>query len=272
MTTLLSAERYKLLHSRVTAVILLIIAAMKTFVIWVPYIMGLGFQTGNEPHGNIAGSTGGAAATGSPSGLLGQNGVKLMGGESTILLILLIAFVGFFVASEFQNGTIRNILSLGKRRSMVFMSKILGVFAVLTAIFAITIAIAIVGYSLQYGFGDMGFVEFIGYFAWNFFMQLLYHMPYAAVFCMIAFIARSTGLSIILGIGYLIFNSIAQSFPGSIPGLQFATKLFPEYYINDFGQLGGDMTFIISSVLVSVAYIVLACAIGCIVFKKCDVK
>ncbi len=79
-------------------------------------------------------------------------------------------------------------------------------------------------------------------------------------------------MSIILGGGYLIFNSIAQSFLGSILGLQFATKLFPEYYINGFGQLGGDVSFVISSILVSLAYIVLACVIGCVAFEKSDVK
>lgn len=155
---------FMILHSKATAVVLLGIAAMKMFFIWAPYLF---MPPATLPAASVASTADGARA------LLGQNGVRLMGGESTILLICFIAFVGFFVAAEFQNGTIRNILSLGKCRTTMFISKLLMSFTALTAIFVITVVVAVVGHSLQYGFGDMRIAAFVRYFAWNFFLQLL---------------------------------------------------------------------------------------------------
>ncbi|MDR2418445.1 MAG: ABC transporter permease [Treponema sp.] len=60
--------------------------------------------------------------------VLGQIAISKICDASPFLCIWLSSFTGFFIATEFQNGTIRNTLALGKKRSSVYLAKLAAVF------------------------------------------------------------------------------------------------------------------------------------------------
>ncbi|MEV5029557.1 ABC transporter permease [Paenibacillus sp. LPE1-1-1.1] len=247
MTTLISAEWYKLLRGKVLAIILACVTAQTVIQVLAQYT-----ETGDPP-------------------FLGQFGVLVPANGSFLLQVWLSAFVGYFIASEFQNGTMRNILALGKNRTHVYLSKLLSACIAIAAIYTTIAIVATAGFSAVSGFGDMTFDEFWSFFTWNFFMQILYHLAYAAIFTMFAFLSRSLGMTIILGFGYML---VMLFFPGFLSrvGLDAAEELLPGYYISAFGHLSGDPVFVTKGIIVSAAYFVLTCIIGCIVFNKSDIK
>jgi ABC-2 type transport system permease protein len=245
MTTLIFAEWYKLLRSKVLAIILVGVTAQTVIQVLANYNY-------TKP-------------------ILGQFGVFAPAGLSFLLQVWLLAFVGYFVTSEFQNGTMRNMLALGKSRMHVYLSKLVSNFIALAAIYTTIILVATVGFSSVSGFGDMPLDKFWRFFTWSFFMQLLYHFIFAAIFTMFAFVSRSLGMTIFLGLGYLI---IMIFFPGVLRnmGISSAIEYFPDYYIYEFGSLSGDPAFVTKGMLISVVYIAITSIIGCITFQKVDVK
>lgn len=207
MTSLISAEWYKLLRGKVLAIILSGVAVLTLLKV-------LGELTSKEP-------------------ILGQFGVMLSADLSTFWQMWLAVFVGYFVASEFQNGTMRNILALGKNRTHVYLSKLLSSCIAVTAIYITVTFVATAGLSSLVGFGGMTLSEFLRFFSWNFFMQILYHFTFAAIFTMFAFFCRSLGMTIILGFGYAI---VMLFLPGvfNMLGLASGIKYLPIYYITFF--------------------------------------
>lgn len=247
MTTLISSEWYKLLRSKVLAVILAGVTAQTLIMVLEQY-----FKTEEPP-------------------VPGQFGVMVPVDTSFLLQVWLIAFVGYFVASEFQNGTMRNVVALGKNRTHVYLSKLLSASIAMVVIYSTVIVVATAGFSAVAGFGDMTFNEFWRFFAWNFFMQILYHVTFAAIFTMFAFLSTSLGMTILLGIGFWIFKMFLPFFL-SIIGHASAVEYLPDYYIGAFKDLSGDPAFITKGIIVSVAYIVITSVIGCIVFKNSDIR
>lgn len=247
MTTLISAEWYKMLRDKALAVILAGVTAQTLILVLEQY-----FKT-EEPS------------------ILGQFGVMAPVDTSILLQVWLIAFIGYFIASEFQNGTMRNILALGKNRTHVYLSKLLSASIAMVVIYATASIIATAGFSAVAGFGDMTSNEFWRFFTWNFSMQTLYHLTFAATFTMFAFLSRSLGMTILLGIGYWIVKMFLPFFLSTV-GLAFAVEYLPDYYIGAFEQLSGDPAFITKGITVSAAYIVITSIIGCIVFNKSDIR
>ncbi|MGO4546382.1 ABC transporter permease [Paenibacillus sp. 2TAB23] len=247
MTSLIYAEWYKLLRGKVLAIILACVTAQTVI-----QVLGQYTTTGEPP-------------------FPGQLGVLVAANGSFLLQLWLSAFVGYFVASEFQNGTMRNIVSLGKNRTHVYLSKLFSACVAITAIYAMITIVATAGFSAVFGFGDMAINEFTSFFTWNFFMQVLYHLTYAAIITMFAFVSRSLGMTIILGFGYML---VMLFFPGFLSrvGLEDMEEYLPGYYISGFGQLSGDPSFVAKGIIVTAAYFVITCIIGCIIFNKSDIK
>lgn len=246
MKTLIAAEWYKLLHGKVLFIILLGTVA-QTLLFQILYVLA------NRPQGP------------------GQLGFMVLANTSLFLQIWLLGFVGYFVSSEFQNGTMRNILALGKSRTQVYVSKLL---SVCIAIFTICVVITIVQavwLTVINGFGTMPLNEFLNISALTFSMQLLYHLTFAAVFTLIAFLSRSMGMTLMLGIGYWI---VLMNGPAVLSALHmaFAINYSPDHYIATFAALNGQPGFISMSIIISLIYIIVSTIIGCLIFRKSDMK
>lgn len=246
MKTLISAEWYKLLHGKVLAIIL---AGTATQTI----LFQIMYQLANRPQGP------------------GVSAVLVLANDSFFLQIWLLSFVGYFIASEFQNGTMRNTLALGKNRMQVYLAKQLATFVAIAAIFVLITIVQTVGLTVTNGFGDTSFDYFWHFFTLTFSNQLLYHLTFCAVFTMLAFLSRSMGMTLMLGIGYWI---VLMNTPAVLSALHmtFANNYSPDHYISSFAHFSGTPNFITMGILVSLAYILISTIIGCLIFKKSDIK
>jgi ABC-2 type transport system permease protein len=251
MTTLIYAEWYKILRSRALAIILAGVVAFTVLQVYDAY-------SSQEP-------------------VLGQNGIMEMGQHSWLLSIWFAAFVGYFVASEFPNGTIRNVLALGKNRTCVYLSKVFSACIAVSAMITAVGIVATVGFSMVFGFGDMGLGEFLSFFISSLTMQLLYYLTYATIFGMLAFLSKSPIMTVLLGIGYQFLKLSLAEFLENYAGgrLEFAVAFLPQNYfayISAIDAFRGDPALITRGALVSAAYMVLACIVGIAVFKRSDIS
>jgi ABC-2 type transport system permease protein len=209
----------------------------------------------------------------------GQLSVTVLASLSAFNCILLAAFAGFFVATEFDNGGIRNSLALGRDRLRLYLSKQLSVFAALASILFVTSVAATITGTARFGFGDMDAASFLAFFLTIFALQLLYHSVYAALFSAIAFITRSAGLTVLLSIGAILGEYAMASFFGLLGDFgQMMKTLLPVYSVGGlysvrqefFGY--ADPAFLTRSVIASVAAVLLFCLIGSIAFRKAEIK
>lgn len=246
MKTLIAAEWYKLLRGKVLIVILAGTVA-QTLVFQILY------QLANRPQGP------------------GQGGVMVLANTSLFLQIWMLAFVGYFISTEFQNGTMRNTLALGKNRTHVYLAKLLATFVAIAVICVAVTIVQTVWLTVVNGFGDMSFNKFLSYFALTFSMQLLYHLTFAAVFTLFAFLSRSMGMTLMLGIGYWI---VLMNAPAVLSALHmgFAADYSPLHYVATFAALNGQPGFITMGIIVSLGYILISTIIGSIIFNKSDIK
>ncbi|MDR3129399.1 MAG: ABC transporter permease [Tannerellaceae bacterium] len=202
---------------------------------------------------------------------LGQNGILMIGNASLILSICIAAFSSLFVASEFQQNTIRAALALGKKRIYVYLSKLI-VLCIAVVLFVIaSAAVSTAGLTLLYGFGEVPILEYVRQVLSVFSTQMKLYCTFASVFCMIAFLCRNVGVTVVLNVAYALLTSILMSFLASFDALAFIVKGFPQYYIMVLNQ-SNDLSFYVTATVVSLFYIIVPCIIGLYVFQRTDIK
>lgn len=262
MMTLLTAEWYKLIRSKALALILAGAAITA----------GLSIQ-GNISREDMENLTGAGWEELSESGfLLGCTGVNLISMSSMFIILWIAAFIGFFTASEFQNGTIRNVLALGKSRSHVFFSKFLISCAAVAAILVVVGSIGTIGATLAFGFGGADFPQYARYLSVYLPMQLYLHMIFAAIFCAIAFISRSVGMTLLLSIAYLVVTLTFTAYVGQFENLAFIQHFFPYGYVHYMTEYALEpWHFIPRALLTGAVHMLIPCAIGCFAFQKADI-
>jgi hypothetical protein len=253
MNRLLAAERFKLSHSIVLPTLAVFAAVFST--------LQMQGQSANQ----------GVAS--------GQLGVTMLGPLSPFICILLGAFVGFFVATEFDNGGVRNSLALGKDRLHLYLAKQTSVFVAIAALLIVSALCAILMGTARFGFGDMPTDAYAGFFLTIFFLQLLYHLVYASLFAAIAFITRNAAMTVLLTIGWLIFEMVLVSFLGRFAGFALSVRtVFPIYSVSGLyeaqqGLYGyANPMFVTRSIVASIVSVIILTAIGAWAFRKAEIK
>jgi ABC-type transport system involved in multi-copper enzyme maturation permease subunit len=209
----------------------------------------------------------------------GQLGVTMLGSLSPFICILLAAFAGFCVAAEFDNGGARNSLALGKDRLHLYLAKQASVFAALAALLIVSAAGAILTGTVRFGFGDMQSDAYMSFLLTIFLLQLLYHLVYAAMFAAIAFITRNATMTVLLSIGWLIFEMILVSFLGRIGGFALTVRtVFPIYSVSGLyeaqqGLYGyANPAFVTRSIIAGIVSVILLIGVGAWAFRKAEIK
>ena len=263
MTGLIKAEWYKLWRNRLFYVLLIVIACVAAF-----YTGVVKFLDTNPLAQGEAVAVGDVFAF--PA--TGQSGVFLLGELSVMISICLAAFIGLFVADEFKTGTIHHALALGKKRTTIFLSKLFSA-GVVTAAFLLTASlVSTVGLTLLFDFGTLPFPEYLRQLFSVLSLQLLLHLTYAILFCLIAFLCRSTGQTILISIGYVLASSILLSILGSFDTFGPIAKILPQYYAAALGGSPDSVMPAVGAIAVSIGYSVAAIWVGNSVFRKVDVK
>jgi ABC-2 type transport system permease protein len=200
----------------------------------------------------------------------GAMGVQALQSNSSVFAILAVVFAGLFVSNEFATGTIRNALCIGKSRIQVYLSKLTMSSVMLFVIMFVSAVAFTTSFTIMYGFGnDTDFaVTSIKVFA----LQLLYHLAYASLACMFAFLIQNTVFSVSVGIFCVVISGTLTDIFTAFDGLGLFARLMPNYYITRLADNFTDSSFILQSVAASLVFIVITSIVGCVVFRRRDVK
>jgi ABC-type transport system involved in multi-copper enzyme maturation permease subunit len=177
------------------------------------------------------------------------------------------------VAAEFKSGTIHHVLALGRKRTEVFFSKLFSAGIVTFAFLLTACIVSTAGLTLLFDFGTLPFGEYLKQMFAVLSLQLLLHFTYATLFCLIAFLSRSTGQTILIGTGYVLASSVLLSILGSFDTFGSIAKILPQYYAAALGNFSDEMIpLAIGAIVVSIVYSIAAIWVGSSVFRRVDVK
>jgi ABC-2 type transport system permease protein len=187
------------------------------------------------------------------------------------------SLAAIWICDEFENGTIRNLLSTGKSRSVYYVSKLIVVFAASVIFAVINTAVNAGIITAFFGFGGpetFVIADLLMFFGG----QLMIYFAYASIFVMAAFLLRHVGAALGVTIGYVAFLEaifvlvLSLEFASSV---KFLENLFPYFNIMQFTQVfqGGLETgsYLIAAIMCAVT-VITSTAIGMITFAKRDVK
>lgn len=278
MINLLSAEFYKLKKSKGAYIGLLTVAAL-TLLLYASLVM---IDKINQ--GEIANGTGGIMVTqngqelengGASESMLQQIGIigmlqQMFGGY--FVAIILAVLVSIFVVREYGAGTIKNLVGKGQSRTTIFFAKMLAVIA-LTLLFQAAVMAVIICIGLPFlgweGFSATAWKDVAVYAGF----QLLFGVTIAVIFMLIGELARNLAAGIAASIGVLLFSSTLTAgldlvFHGMEmqPSRYWVVDLMSNCPTTDFTS-----EFLVRGVLVSVAWFVIAAALGVVHFQKADV-
>ncbi|MDU0332125.1 MULTISPECIES: ABC transporter permease [Paenibacillus] len=197
---------------------------------------------------------------------IARNGLGQM---TTLLVIICTAGI---VAKEHSLGTIKLLLIRSQSRSRILASKYVAVLLFTLSLFVFSLAVALLGGGLVYGFGSAS-VQGI---SWSEVLtNTLYSFIYTVVYVTITFLAsiltRSTGATIGIGMFLVVLEELVVAL---LSRYAFAKYLIfanadLSVYLNGNPPMPG-MTLTFSSVVIA-AYLVLFLAVSFVTFKKRDV-
>lgn len=177
-------------------------------------------------------------------------------------------FITMLITSEYNNGTIKDPVSLGFSRIEIYISKLItvsvgSILMMLVAIFSIVItSIFVFGIYGSFSMYDLLLIVRM------FFIQTLLYAAYGSLFLMIAFLIKNIGGTMAFGIFFsLILGSLGSVVGDSKWGrillfMNFSSTAMPH-------PQAVDMRI---AIVVALSYLILCLSIGGFTFKKQDIK
>jgi ABC-2 type transport system permease protein len=202
-----------------------------------------------------------------PAGYLGAHALSTI---SHVYSMVIIVFCGLFISTEFTQGTIRNAICAGVSRIKMYVSKLCACAAMLSLCMFVSIIAFIAGFTVLYGFGDG--TDFFRDTATVFVMQFLYHLTYAGIGCCLSFLIPNIAFSVAAGLVTVILEGVLVEICTAFDALHGIAPLIPQYYVTRLNDNPDNPAFLISGALVSIAFILITVVIGCMVFRRQDIK
>jgi ABC-2 type transport system permease protein len=204
----------------------------------------------------------------------GATGVLMMEKNGMTILLVISAFISFFIGEEFQNGTIRNALSLGRSRTLYYLSK-LAIASMLTFIGVLLLTvIGMISYSIVFGFGEVAEInDYASYAVRTFATLFILILASASIFVMVSFLTKNSGISLVWS--FLITVGFGFGAPVFLQTEHFkhVAYWFTEVFLfySDFAS-PADIARFPEMALVSLITIVVSSTIGIFLFKRTDIK
>ncbi|MBD8069582.1 ABC transporter permease [Bacillus sp. PS06] len=259
MLNLLTAERIKLMRSKKLWIVLAILAILPIYQVL---------------NSKLTVYYGGELEQVIDTVINGASGVLMIKKNGLTILLVISAFISFFIGEEFQHGTIRNALSLGRSRTHYYLSKLV-VASILTLVgVLIMTGLGIIGYSIVFGFGEVAEINnYLGYAIKSFCTLYLLILANVSVFVMISFLTKSSSISLIWSFLYTMVTGFAPGIFQQTEHFKFVTYWFTESFLFyfDFARLETVSRYP-EMALVSLVTIVLSSAVGILLFKRTDIK
>ncbi|QUW21946.1 ABC transporter permease [Sporosarcina sp. Marseille-Q4063] len=204
----------------------------------------------------------------------GATGVLMIEKNGLTVLLVMSAFISFFIGEEFQNGTIRNALSLGRSRMHYYLSKL-----VIAALFSLVglIAMSVIGmisFTIVFGFGEIA--EINNYFSYalkTFSTLYLLILANVSIYVMISFLTKNSSISLIWSFLYTIATGFLPGIFQQTEHFKHVTYWFSESFLfySDFAK-PADIAQFPQMVLVSLITIMISSTLGIFLFKRTDIK
>ncbi|MNC32916.1 ABC-2 family transporter protein [compost metagenome] len=191
----------------------------------------------------------------------------------TVLLVIS-AFISFFIGEEFSNGTIRNALSLGRSRTQYYLTKlIVAAMLSLIGVFILT-ALGMICYSIVFGFGKVaGINHYFSYAIQAFITLCCIIWANVSIYVMLSFLTKNSGISLIWSFLYTIGTGFGAQIFQQTEHFKHFTYWFVEAFLfySDFAQ-PADIARYPEMILVSLITIMVSSTIGILLFTRTDIK
>jgi ABC-type transport system involved in multi-copper enzyme maturation permease subunit len=203
---------------------------------------------------------------------IGMTGVEaLLGTSQSMLVTLLPILIAMLYASEYSSGVLQNIVSRGCAKTAVYLVKLASAWVVTPILLMVTSAGSASLATLFWGFAD-GAVDW-GMVSASYLAQAIACMAIASVTVLLASLFRRTGPAMAVALGVFMF------LPNLLVALALAAGEHHDAYLAfDLANLvNSTLAFadagqeaVLSSVLVSLAYIAASTAVGVLLAHRRD--
>ncbi|WP_042146070.1 ABC transporter permease [Paucisalibacillus sp. EB02] len=204
----------------------------------------------------------------------GATGILMIDKNGLTILLVISAFISFFIGEEFQNGTIRNALSLGRSRMHYYLSKFAT--AAIVSLFGVIVltAIGMISFSIAFGFGGVAEISnYVPYAIKTFSTLYLLILANVSIYVMISFQTKNSGVSLVWSFLYTIATGFLPNIFQQTEHFKHVSNWFTETFLfyYDFASPDGLATYP-NMILVSIITILLSSTLGIILFNRTDIK
>lgn len=259
MLNLLTAEKIKLIRSKKLAIVLAIVSLL-------PILQVL--------NSKMTVHYGTDLIQAKDTVINGATGILMMEKNGLTILLVLIAIISFFIGEEFQNGTIRNSLSLGRSRTHYYLSKLVTAMLLTLGSVVILTVIGMISFTIVFGFGEIsGISDYLWYSIKSFSTLYLLILSNVSIYVMITFLTKNSGISLVWSFLYTIATGFGAGIFQQTTHFKYVTYWFTESFLFyfDFAK-PADISKFPEMIVVSLITIVLSSTLGILLFKKTDIK
>ena len=204
----------------------------------------------------------------------------------TFFGLVLAALTGFYAGEDFSEGTVRNKIVAGNKRSHIYCSQMLGIWAATLILYAITITVT-VSVGLPLFSHDVGAKEIAFYFA----LGMMAVLAMGSLFYVVSMCIgnRSVAVTVCMALAFVMLflclhtNQILaqQPYKDGVANLHYVSGAKRICYellhdINPMGQIAqlSEMKCLNAFrwIAVDVIWLIGTCAAGILVFGKKDIK
>lgn len=189
-----------------------------------------------------------------------------------VIEILIGVLVGGFLAKEYSEGTMKNILAYGKSRTKFYLSKFIAMMVGVSILTLILTLISFIGTGFMNGFGDIALAD-LGNMAMTFLASIIASSAVIALIMIISSLVKGNGATIgITVVIFVLIPTIISIFYGTYPTFDSIYEMTP-YYNNALAtSQNAEISDLMKSIEISLATIGLSLGIGTKIFNKQDIK
>lgn len=189
-----------------------------------------------------------------------------------IIEILIGVLVGGFLAKEYSEGTMKNILAYGKSRTKFYLSKFIAMMVGVSIFTLIITLISFVGTGFMNGFGDIVLAD-LGKMVMTFLASIMASSAVIALIMIISSLVKGNGATIgITVVLFVLIPTIISIFYGTYPTFDSIYEMTP-YYNNALAtSQNAETSDLIRSIGISLVTMGLSLGIGTKIFDKQDIK
>ena len=190
-----------------------------------------------------------------------------------VMEILIAVLVGMMLAKEYSEGTIKNTLAYGKKRTEFYLAKFINISAGIAVIMAIMTATATIGLTFTKGWGQEFAVVQLGNMARTFIGAVIVFSAVSAVIMLISTLVKSNAATIGISVVLFIFiPTMIAYFYGMydwFDRLYECSLFYNSSLVTAIKASGGD---ILKASIIGLITIIIALGAGMFVFKAQDIK